>query len=63
MSARPAATGRDRPNRNRVGEYHLVNNFGLVLIDWEKRIVTIEARHVDGKPLITRTIPLTDLQN
>lgn len=47
--------------RNRVGAAHGVPNFGEVGIDWEKGVVDLNVRGIDGGLLIEQQVPLERL--
>jgi len=51
-------------NRHRVGTMAWGDNFGTVLIDWNRDdpLITLQIREVDGEVAISRRIPLSVLQ-
>ena len=51
-------------NRHRVGTMAWGDNFGTVLIDWDRDdpLITLQIREVDGEVAISRRIPLSVLQ-
>lgn len=48
-------------NPQRIGKKYMRRNFGLLLIDWEKRTLTLQTRNVRNKVVIEYTIPLANL--
>ncbi len=58
---RPLNRQIDEPGPNRQGEVFTKENFGLLTIDWQKAVVLMELRGVDGKVVRTQTASLLDL--
>ncbi|HEX6765692.1 MAG TPA: alkaline phosphatase D family protein [Polyangiaceae bacterium] len=52
----------DEPNRHRIGKIYPKLNFGVVRVDWTRRIASIEARGADGSVPIQQKIALDRLR-
>jgi alkaline phosphatase D len=52
------------PNKYRVGEGYSVQNFGTIEIDWDVRdpVILLGTRDVNGKPLISQRLTLSELK-
>lgn len=49
------------PNSFRVGKSHFEKNAGMIVIDWEKKIVSLNAFNGEGKTLIHHPIKFNEL--
>ncbi len=49
----------DLEDAARIGEVRFEENYGLLEIDWEARLMTVKLLDREGKPLLHRPVPLT----
>ncbi|MEZ5893812.1 MAG: alkaline phosphatase D family protein [Parvularculaceae bacterium] len=47
---------------NRLGDMYFDANYGLIEIDWEKGVVAVSVRAIDGTPVLTETVALDSLK-
>jgi len=52
----------DEPNRHRVGPVMRRTNFGLIRVDWERGILTLEARGDEDQVLLSQLVWLATLR-
>ena len=52
----------DEPNRHRVGDVLRRANFGLLLVDWKRRLLTFEGRGAENELLLSQSVRLEDLR-
>lgn len=61
----PGTLNKSEPNALRTGPLYSPENFGMISIDWSQADPTIalELRDINGKPIETQRVPLSELQS